>query len=48
MGAVGSAWFLLWLSGRWKSERTGIDRLGRVLGLIWILGPIVANVISVL
>lgn len=47
-GAVTGSWFLLWLSGRWRPEPSAIDRLGRALGVLWIAGPIVANLISVL
>lgn len=34
--AVPSAWFMLAWSGRWRSEPTWIDRMGRVLGAYWI------------
>ena len=30
------AWSVLAVSGRWRTEPTAIDRLGRVLGRIWI------------
>jgi hypothetical protein len=30
------AWLLLALSGRWRPEATWVDRLGRVIGAIWI------------
>src|SRR5262245_54032501 len=33
--AVSGAWLTLWLSGRWRPERTWIDRLGRVMGWLW-------------
>jgi hypothetical protein len=34
--AVGSGWMLLLVSGRWRPERSWIDRAGRVLGWFWI------------
>jgi hypothetical protein len=34
--AVGSSWVLLLVSGRWRPERSWIDRAGRVLGWFWI------------
>ena len=34
-GVLG-AWSALLVSRRWRSEPTAIDRLGRVLGVIWI------------
>ncbi len=34
--AVTYAWILLWLSGRWQSEPSWIDRLGRLFGAYWI------------
>lgn len=34
--AVIVAWATLILSGSWRRERSWVDRLGRVLGLIWI------------
>jgi hypothetical protein len=44
--AVGSSWITLLVGGRWHAERGWIDRLGRLLGLVWIcpllLGMIVA------
>jgi hypothetical protein len=35
--AVAVAWTVLAVSGRWRPERSWIDRLGRGLGAIWIL-----------
>lgn len=35
MGVAG-AWLTLWLVGLWKRERTLIDDLGIVLGLLWL------------
>jgi hypothetical protein len=34
--AVGAVWLVLWLGGRWRAERSWIDRLGRGLGAYWI------------
>ncbi len=34
---VAAIWFVLAVSGRWRPEKTWIDRLGRSLGIIWIL-----------
>lgn len=34
--AVGSSWITLLISGRWRAESGWIDRLGRLLGLVWI------------
>lgn len=34
--AVSAFWLALALSGRWRAERSWLDRLGRVLGWIWI------------
>ncbi|MDB5352456.1 MAG: hypothetical protein JWN86_3703 [Planctomycetota bacterium] len=36
--AVALAWTLLFLSGGWRAEPSWIDRLGRGLGAMWILG----------
>jgi hypothetical protein len=35
---VATAWLVLGLSGRWQCESTWIDRLGRILGIAWIIG----------
>ncbi len=35
-GGVASAWLTLALSMRWRAERSGIDRLGRALGVYWL------------
>ncbi len=35
--AVLAAWVALALSGRWRSERSWIDRTGRVLGFYWVI-----------
>jgi hypothetical protein len=34
--AVAGAWLALVLSGRWRSEPTWIDRVGRTLGWLWL------------
>ena len=34
--AVAGAWSWLLLSGRWRSQPTWIDRLGRALGFYWL------------
>jgi hypothetical protein len=34
--AVAGAWLSLLLAGRWRPERTWIDRAGRALGWIWL------------
>jgi hypothetical protein len=35
--AVATAWLLLAVSGRWRSEPVWLDRLGRGLGTFWIV-----------
>ncbi len=35
--AVASAWLVLWANGRWRSQPSWADRLGRLLGLFWVL-----------
>jgi hypothetical protein len=42
--SVAALWLVLALSGRWRPERSGIDRLGRVLGVAWIACAIAASV----
>ncbi|WP_165228102.1 hypothetical protein [Aquisphaera insulae] len=34
--AVAGAWLSLRLAGRWRAEPTWIDRLGRIMGWLWI------------
>jgi hypothetical protein len=34
---VAGAWLILISSGRWRPELSGIDRLGRALGLVWMI-----------
>jgi hypothetical protein len=40
--AVAAVWLVLALSGRWRPERSWIDRLGRFLGVTWIVISILA------
>ena len=35
--AVASAWLVLWANGRWRPQPSWADRLGRLLGLFWVL-----------
>jgi len=35
--SVAVAWGILAITGRWRSECSWIDRLGRVIGLLWIV-----------
>lgn len=35
--SVVGAWLALRLTGRWRSERSGIDRLGRLVGWLWLV-----------
>jgi hypothetical protein len=35
-GAVAAVWTIQWLARRFRPEASGIDRLGRVLGVLWI------------
>ena len=35
-GSVALAWLVLVLSGRWRAERSWIDRSGRVVGACWL------------
>jgi hypothetical protein len=35
--AIAGAWLSLWLAGRWRSEPTWIDRLGRAMGWLWLI-----------
>jgi hypothetical protein len=35
--AIGSVWLNLWLSGRWRVERSWVDRLGRTLAILWLM-----------
>ena len=35
--AVAVSWLILWLGGGWRAEPSWIDRLGRLLGVFWIV-----------
>jgi hypothetical protein len=35
--AIAATWFVQYLSGRWRRPADWIDRMGRVLGSLWIL-----------
>jgi hypothetical protein len=37
---VAGAWIALALAGRWRPERSWIDRLGRAIGVFWIAAAI--------
>lgn len=39
--SVAAIWIALVLSGRWRPEKSWIDRTGRLLGWYWIMYPIV-------
>jgi hypothetical protein len=39
--SIEGAWATLVLSGLWRCERTWIDRVGTILGIVWIAGQIV-------
>ena len=41
---VAAIWLVLVLSGRWRTERSWIDRLGRLLGVVWIAAAIAISV----
>ena len=34
--AVAGAWFIQAISSHWRSEATWIDRIGRILGVLWV------------
>jgi len=42
--AVAIAWLTLALGGRWRPERSWVDRSGRVLGVAWIASAILCAV----
>ncbi|MHC5538869.1 hypothetical protein ACYOEI_11670 [Singulisphaera rosea] len=35
--AVAAAWLVLWANGRWRAQPSLADRLGRLVGLFWIV-----------
>jgi hypothetical protein len=39
--AIEGAWATLVLSGFWRRRRTWIDRLGIILGVVWVAGQVV-------
>jgi hypothetical protein len=41
--AVAGAWLTLIVAGCWRAERSGIDRLGRVLGACWLVEMLIAD-----
>jgi hypothetical protein len=41
--AVAGTWFTLIVTRRWRSERGGIDRLGRILGACWLVEFLIAE-----
>jgi hypothetical protein len=41
---VAAVWLLLALAGRWRPEKSWIDRLGRLLGVVWIACAIAVSV----
>jgi hypothetical protein len=40
---VAGAWLGLFLTGRWKSEPGSIDRLGLLLGVLWLIQFVIAE-----
>lgn len=44
---IGS-WLILALGGRWRAERSWIDRIGRVLGLYWIAVLLIVRALDLL
>jgi hypothetical protein len=38
--AVAAAWTIQAASGRWRPERSWVDRAGRLMGAMWILGAL--------
>jgi len=43
--AVGSAWLILFVGGRWRAEPGWIDRFGRLLGAVWLV-PIPLSILT--
>jgi hypothetical protein len=35
--AIAVTWMVLAIVGRWKPERAWDDRLGRIVGIVWIV-----------
>jgi hypothetical protein len=40
---VAGAWLALIVAGCWRAERSGIYRLGRVLGACWLVEMLIAD-----
>lgn len=45
--AVAAAWLMLAVTRRWKAERSWIDRLGRAVGVCWLVAAFVGAGVSV-
>jgi len=45
--AVAAAWLVLAVTRRWKAERSWIDRLGRAVGVCWVVAAFVGAAVSV-
>jgi hypothetical protein len=35
--AIAVCWTILWISGRWRAQATWLDRLGRLVAVIWFI-----------
>jgi len=46
--AVAAAWAVLALGGWWESDRSWIDRLGRLFGLYWLAFPLMSWFVEVM
>ena len=44
--AVLAAWMLLAIGGRWRAERSWIDRLGRILGVFWLMPFLILEIVQ--
>jgi hypothetical protein len=44
--AVAASWSWLAWNGRWRSEPTWTDRLGRAIGVIWIVSAALVGVFA--
>lgn len=47
-GVVAGAWLMMLLGQRWRTERTWIDRAGRLLGGLWLLWGVYFFVVLVM
>jgi hypothetical protein len=45
---VAAGWLTLALLGRWRPEKSWIDRLGRVLGVGWIIANVLQHSVPIL